>query len=219
MFTFTAPFVFHHKVQNHQNIKNKVLPSILRSYQFNQNNSQYKWAKDSTSNVRTSYDVDDRSFYDEEFYRSIIWNPLNELYASVPQLKPKEQMIDSVWWNVYQRGGDAEIHNHGEEYYSISGLYVLESNELNKTVFVFDTMFDYQEQTTEYVMEGDVLLFPTSLLHYVLPAERQRVTVSFNVASLLNDRQEENLERAIQTIRKLKQLSFPQVAEKVVEKV
>lgn len=191
---FPTPYVFRYKVENHEEIKQQLLPQFIQEYEENKNNIDYKWQENSTSTVVTNYNTHDNRYYTQDHYDSIVWKPLNLLYQTLfakdapfilSDKHPTKSSIEMLWWNVYDKGSYAVTHNHG--YGKVSGIYLLELNETNSTTFLMDDSHPFGPtpsrmfHTTDYAQEGDVILFPSSLLHFVNPAIKRRVTISFNV--------------------------------------
>jgi hypothetical protein len=196
---FPTPYVFHHKVKDHEKIKKQLLPKFIEEYKINKNNINYKWEQKSTSTVTTNYKAHGTHYYTEAQYNSIIWEPLDALYKTLfgddapfftSDKFPLKSYIEMIWWNVYTKGSYAIAHNHG--YGKISGVYLLELNEVNSTTFLTDDAHYFGQtsgrtaHTADYAEEGDVLLFPSSLLHFVNPAIKRRTTIAFNVFTDFN---------------------------------
>lgn len=195
---FPAPFVFRYHVNSHETFKKNLLPQILSAYERNQNNDSYRWVSQCNSNVITNYEYSDRELYSAEFYSDVIWKPMDALIDFLFQKNskfmplincPSNSHITKIWWNVYQKGAYAIAHDHGLT--NLSGIYLLELNEVNTTTFFADDSHplggmnstERKVKETKYAQEGDVLLFPSSLFHYVRPSLSQRTTISFNIFS------------------------------------
>jgi uncharacterized protein (TIGR02466 family) len=185
---FTAPFVFHYTVPEHQQLKQELKPKLELFYESHHQEKKYKWTNDPAvkSKVCTNFNqaYQQKTWYTQNNLQQIVWNSLDKLFE---QLKSKTQKcrVTTFWWNVYQQGDSAPVHNHGS--FGISGIYLLELNEPNKTVFLYNHRAllkheqDLEYYETSHIPEGTVLLFPSSLNHHVEPAETTRMTISFNV--------------------------------------
>jgi hypothetical protein len=77
-----------------------------------------------------------------------------------------------IWWNYYKAGKYQEYHSHGNDL--ISGIWYL-SDSTSNTVFC-------KEGRKHKIpsVKGRLLFFPSTLSHYVEPADTERMTVSFN---------------------------------------
>lgn len=186
LFQFTPPYVFHYRLPNHNEIKQRYLPQIKDFYKQHQSDAKYNWSAVTVSNMKTSYHIDNNVFFDANFCDQVIYKAIDELITSHPVLSQKQvkTKIQNIWWNVYNHGDCADFHSHGLST-GISGLYVLESTENNPTTFVLTNGFYENElHRTDYAAEGSILLFPSSLGHYVPMVQNERTTVSFNVRTL-----------------------------------
>lgn len=194
LFSFPSPYVFCCKAKNHQKIKQRLAPLFIKEYEKNKNSVDYKWSKESTSSVVTNFHTHGTHYYTQEDLNSIVWEPLDQLYKTlfddnhpflIANQLPVESQIEMIWWNTYDTGAYAEVHNHG--FGKISGVYLLELNETNSTTFMTDDAHQFgptesrMTHKTDYAEEGDVLLFPSSLLHCVNPTIKRRISVSFNI--------------------------------------
>ena len=200
IFTFPSPFVYSTQIENHQEIKQEVLPKILQLAEGKQDDISYQWAPGRNSgNLVTNYSQaisDLNSCLNPSHYTDIIWKPLDDMYNTILSddysidyslSNPKQTTITQIWWNVYEKDSQAPIHTHGHGHGLISGVYILHSTEPNNTVFAKDQTHAWASSaedyihTTEYLNEGSVMLFPSSLIHYTLPCLSNRVSISFNL--------------------------------------
>lgn len=187
-FCFPAPFVYHYNVPEHAQIKQELKPKLDSFYQKHHEEQLYRWTIDKTykSGMCTNFNEASlqRNWYTSEHTQAIVWNSLDELLSKLNQQNKKCKLVD-FWWNVYQKGDSAPVHNHGT--FGISGVYLLHLNEPNKTIFfskskaLLQNLTDIVEYAADKVPEGTVMLFPSSLSHYVEPAETTRMSISFNV--------------------------------------
>lgn len=201
LFTFPSPFVYSTQVENHKDIKQKVLPKILQLAKEKQDDLLYDWSdRDNHPKVITNFKqaTNELNFcLDESHYQDIIWTPLDKMFdillsndysIDYSKSQPSQTSISTIWWNVYEKGAYAPIHTHGNGVGRISGLYILHSNEPNNTVFITDhthswTSTEDYKHTTDYIKEGSVLLFPSSVIHYTLPCLFDKVSISFNLVT------------------------------------
>jgi uncharacterized protein (TIGR02466 family) len=106
-------------------------------------------------------------------------------------------MMKEMWVNVLDRGGHQSVHNHANSF--ISGVvYLTPTHESSQTVFMkplgstqFQFKNDHANTTTgPYSADkwispapqpGDLMLFPSYLLHSVPPNQgERRITLAFN---------------------------------------
>jgi uncharacterized protein (TIGR02466 family) len=187
-FYFPAPFVYHYNVPEHAQIKQELQPKLESFYRKHHEEQLYKWdtRKVHQSGVCTNFNdaLLQRDWYTQKHLQAIVWNSLDELLSKLKYKNKKCKLVE-FWWNVYQKGDSAPVHNHGT--FGISGVYLLHLNEPNKTIFfskskaLLKNYTDIIDYSTNEVPEGTVMLFPSSLSHHVEPAETTRMSISFNV--------------------------------------
>lgn len=200
-YTFPSNFVYWEKVDEHQEIKEEYLPKI-------KNSSIDLPRKDSwLCNVINSahHKELNNKIFDEYFIDKVIWKYFDKMLENRPYdfEVPKRSAIAGVWYNIYSEGQYQEAHDHygsfmytSEETTTVdlfSGIYLLELNEPNKTVFFQPAPTPVNKSLsgisypTDHIEEGTVLFFPSGLLHYVLPVTKTRTTVSFNIISVFDN--------------------------------
>jgi len=172
---FNAPFVFHTEVKNHKNIKQQILPEIK------QNLCPFLFTE---QNVYTSYNV---GFdFPKNIFENIVLNPfqkLTEEYKFNPRIINLN--IEGLWWNYYLPGGYTDPHTHREDDFSF--IYLLELTGKNTTMFrlLSDNCFRYPfsnlPYSTEHITEGNVIIFPSFLVHWVRPCYEERAVIVGNI--------------------------------------
>ena len=210
IFTFPSPFVYSTQVNNHQQIKQLVLPKILQLAEEKQNDPSFErtdrpsggplhsllhdryWSTVITNFTEATSNL---NFLETSQYIDIIWTPLDNMFnilssdeycIDYSKYQPKETTIKQIWWNVYKKGAYAPIHTHSAGAGLFSGVYILSADEPNNTIFSMDhthsiTTTEDFIHTTEYLTEGSVMIFPSSLTHHTLPCLEDRVVISFNL--------------------------------------
>lgn len=195
---FPGPYIFHRSIEQHTMHKQSILNKIMNEYNVNVNRRDYLWVPDSRSGVITNYSQQNTSLLTQEQYRDIIMSSvdilLREIYADDSPVRPSKELpirssIREVWWNVYHENDYVIPHNHGPR--GISGVYIVDMNESeeNTTTFLFDNPYALshdiplweQRYQASYAKEGDILLFPSSMNHYVDRVNGRKVSLSFNV--------------------------------------
>jgi uncharacterized protein (TIGR02466 family) len=193
--SWTSPFIFWTKVKEHEEIKKELKEKILKeSENFKYYNSPLKERKISANKwnceVITSYfhREDVKKFFTEKIITSIIENPLDELFEDKHLFpnKPGNITISEIWFNVYKPGYSQELHAHSGS--SLSGIYLLELNEPNTTMF-FNNNSGYKYKIcdvgsvfpTSHIEEGNIIFFPSELVHSVNKCVKDRITISFNL--------------------------------------
>ena len=183
LFCFRPEFVFDTPVNNHSTHKQFILDSI---------HDEVETRKDESSNVQdtnhtiSSFGTDKQLDYSEDFIQDVIKTPLDKLYQ---EINIKERVdsatINQAWWNYYMPGKFTDPHTHLQS--DFSGIYIVKLNETNTTRFyrhgnsgsfsLFEQYYD-----TKHITEGHVILFPSSLLHWVSPTQKERCSFSFSVS-------------------------------------
>jgi|694.fasta_scaffold124343_2 uncharacterized protein (TIGR02466 family) len=199
---FPGPFVYHDSIENHQDIKQDILPKIIEECENNKTNESYIWQTYASvnNNARTNFYNTRSDLFQQKHIENIIHKPLNKLldslynenFVAIPSTSlPQNAKIKAIWWNVYKKGEYVELHNHG--LFGLSGVYFIDlpDDEVNSTTFVYNNYYPLSDDkkedfsllyhNSEYVKEGDVLIFPSSLKHYVNPVLTTKVSISFNI--------------------------------------
>lgn len=176
---FLGPFVWWGEVKQHQELKEQILPVI--DHLVTSSPAEVRvpgW----NCEVYTSYGKKVNFLEGEKLLKEVVWDPLDACFTEVQLSRtPAESRLAGVWFNQYEGSFFQEVHDHGDA--SFSGIYILELNEPNTTAFFHQgkDLFFQETLTTEHIKEGNVIIFPSSLLHYVNPCQGKRTTISFNV--------------------------------------
>jgi predicted 2-oxoglutarate/Fe(II)-dependent dioxygenase YbiX len=198
---FPTKFIYWSRIKNHNKIKEKYYPLILKNQ--NEYGSKFretvskKWNCDCYSSFFSPEDT--KNIFDDDFSNEVIWSVFDEMLnvfnnspidLSMPI--PKQSRICDIWYNHYDHGMYQEIHNHSHNnpIVHFSGIYLMELNEDNTTIFFnkneckfYSDKIDVITYDTKHIGEGNVIIFPSELLHYVNPSLKGRTTVSFNITS------------------------------------
>jgi len=207
-FVFPSNFVYWNSIPNHQEIKEKYYNKLL-TVSKNWDNNPYFYTN-FTSSFRDYQNttVNEEIKRDSSFLQSVIWNPIDKMLSDnfFNGIIPEYSELSELWFNVYKPGESQEVHEHNGYYTNIqgkhvcssySGIYILHSEESNKTVFYQPApcpgtpVSGSVNYKTDHIEEGNVIIFPSTLLHYVLPCEKSRVTIAFNILSTFNSETKE----------------------------
>jgi hypothetical protein len=186
IYLFPGDFIYWSQVKNHTYIKENLLPIIHSNLGTTNNRQIGNWLCD----VNTE-------FFDLNFTKYLpliteeIYPVLDKMFIELQNLSgnykiPKTSTVSSIWYNHYESNSNQEVHSHSNKRSSFSGIYILNLNEENKTVFysynasIAGTGTEVKE--LKEAKEGDIIIFPSSLLHYVLPCERTRDSIAFNIS-------------------------------------
>ena len=176
--------VYHFKVPNHEEIKEKYLEEIINGYENNcYDKSTLDWH---TKNVHTSFGKQNQII-------SILPPSYSELFDRVMPYKWEGKFV--LWHNVYKKFEYQEIHHHIPADFSAIHFLSFDKTEHNPPVF-FDPgrlpkeKLAYQNicqpnSTHIDVDEGSILIFPSYLEHLVPASSKEyknyRVTISINL--------------------------------------
>jgi len=182
VFNFRPEFVFYTSVINHSIHKKFILDSIADEVQSRINEVS---TVQETYHTISSRGTNKQLEYSQQFIQDVIDNPLRKMYK---EINLKEQIdsaiITDAWWNYYHPGKSTEPHTHLQT--DFSGIYIVKLEEKNTTRFyrhgnsgTFSLFEQYYD--TSHITEGNVIIFPSSLLHWVLPTQKERCSFSFSV--------------------------------------
>ncbi len=171
-------------------LKQRFLPDMLQRYKHNQHEKPKFWT---TDRIHTSFGAKDSK---EHAFASMP----EEYVQFVCDVIPPSRYSVQLWHNMYWMGQEyQEMHHHMPCHLSIIHFLLFDKAEHKPPVFYDPARLikascrqegvpkDYwQESDTIVVEEGDVLIFPSYLEHYVPPGNytKPRVTVSMNVTFL-----------------------------------
>jgi len=177
---FYNDFVFWDKASNHEQIKSILMPEIEK--RLGVTKDQNTWVCDVNTEFFSKYENAGKYI---DLVVSGIYPVLDKFFEELPFLKsPKKSTVVEIWYNHYVAGQFQEVHSHTSRM-DISGIYLLKLEETNKTVF-----YSYPTTNTKLycaakhlveAKEGDIILFPSHLSHYVLPCEKNRISIAFNI--------------------------------------
>ncbi len=132
-------------------------------------------------------------------------NFMNELSKSQKSKLNNKFKINTIWYNIYRKGDFQEVHDHAFINGVYSYVYLLRSKDKGKdSRLMFDNprgaLFKYNNYTKildgvdnymgDYVpelYEGDLIIFPTHMKHYVSVHKNEndvRITISGNITLL-----------------------------------
>ena len=166
--------VYKFKLNSHEEIKSQYLDSIIQSYEDNLYEVPEDWE---TNKISTS-------FNSKQIIKSIP-KEYCEVFDKVFD-KPWSGTF-SYWHNVCKNGEYQETHHHLPAYYSAIHFLKFDNEEHMPPVFYDpNRLVNYRyapQKFTPSIEEGDVLIFPSHLEHFVPGKDYKthRVTISFNL--------------------------------------
>jgi hypothetical protein len=188
-YRFPGAFVFRCRNPHHDALKAELLPKIIKKAEEVKDDPQWEWYEDSRSSMRTSYILETQNpwnIFSVENIQQIALDSTTQLLESGQNFGsvPDTFSVKGIWWNRYPAGSSAPPHTHSG---ALSGVYILEQNEPCPLSFYHSNPFGLNhdggvgEEFRSNAEEGDVLLFPPTLLHWVRPTLDWRTTISFNL--------------------------------------
>ena len=128
-------------------------------------------------------DRDSPREYLDDFMR--IFN--EELQQFGREIEVNQFKITDMWSVQYKNGDHHPVHTHGRT--NLSGVLYLDYdyNEHTGTNFVVGSVNTFTNMTdiiSPFVKEGDLFIFPSSLLHFTLPnkSDKIRKIISFDIS-------------------------------------
>lgn len=177
---FYNDFIFWDRISNHEQVKNVLVPEIEKK--LNITKTQNTWMCDVNTEFFSKNEKINKYI---DLIVTGIYPILDKFFEDFPFLNvPKKSTVVDIWYNHYVAGQYQEVHSHTNRV-DISGIYLLKLDELNKTVFYsYPTTNTKLYNSTKHLVEakeGDVILFPSYLSHYVQPCEKDRISIAFNI--------------------------------------
>jgi hypothetical protein len=185
---FPGAFVFRWENPNHTSLKENLLPKIIKKTDETMGDDDWGW-NNQPSAVRSNWTLENKypwNIFTQDDLEKIIFDAIRALLGSGEPVGPVPKSFNtkSIWWNRYPAGATAPPHTHSG---SLSGVYILEQNEACPLFFHHSNQFGLDpdaglgEEYNPPAVEGEVLLFPATLLHWVVPTKDWRTTISFNL--------------------------------------
>lgn len=185
---FPGAFIYKCAVQNHEKLKERLLPRIIETSEAKEGNPDWGWAANDTSPTRSNWGFKERiyDYFSNGDIDAFVWEPIREMLREGLNLGkiPNNFSLKAIWWNRYPPGSSAPAHVHDG---SLAGVYLLEQNEPCPLNFLYVNPFSLHPNSGGEVQfapdakEGDVLLFPSRLTHWVAPTINHRASISFNL--------------------------------------
>ena len=205
---FPNEFVYWQDLENHKEIKDKLLPIILEKNEKIKNNPFDCVFNTSFFKEQKRSRIENQFLHDSEVVHSVILKTIEKMTLeynalNMYKLDSESFVIYGGWWNFYKENEYQEYHTHVAEpilngecvyYPCFSVVYILhDESEENALSFrkpaplpLMPPYEDYVFQTSneKTIKEGTILVFPYNLGHVVKPCTKPgRITISYNVYS------------------------------------
>lgn len=115
-----------------------------------------------------------------------------DAYCQKTKLEKEKLKFSCSWLNQYDKHGYQDLHSHADSL--LSGIFYLKSDGLKDLIFQSPFHFfqpitpKYSEKNLENCVnveyasiEGRCYIFPSHLMHRTLPAQNERISLSFNI--------------------------------------
>jgi hypothetical protein len=178
---FPSEFIFWAKAKNHLANKDFLYGTIMNSLDKTKDAHAKHWR----CNVNTEFFAgSDTCVKYIDLVVNDVYPALDCMFKELPIKTPKSSRVTNIWYNYYEQGHNQEIHSHIPNS-NLSGIYLLQLEEKNKTVFYsYNSSICGLSSPVKQLIEaeeGDIIIFPSVLLHYVMPCEKPRATIAFNI--------------------------------------
>lgn len=190
--------LFQTNIRENSIIQEEVLNKIQKLYHSNQLNVPDGWLTDNIFTTFNREDINSHLFHKDskiiQYYNSYIRKFFD---------KPVEFEIDDIWLNVYSKGEYQEEHTHLSPNIFVprSHFSCIHYLKFDENVHVPVTFNDpiatmrfntlemdsnyYSERWSPSIKEGDLLMFPPYLSHFVSKSEptpeNPRISIAFNI--------------------------------------
>ena len=132
------------------------------------------------------------NFYLNDEFKTIYFNRINDLIMKLTEeyiegSRVKNTSLSNMWFNINHKGTGNCAHIHSGS--SISGVFWIKVEKNHPPLLFYDPL-GYQSENmglnsfeSFYPSEGDIILFPSHILHMVdiNHKETDRISLSFNI--------------------------------------
>ena len=210
--TIFAPFYYVHNFEDKEEMSQRYVKPILRYHRRRKILIPFGWQGKLHSTFESNI---------LPRIKGINWNMLQNNYSEqignflqAEGIRCSGYNIENMWLNCYGKDDFQEIHTHNQQGQLFSAIHFLkfDPEKHAPTIFVNDnesyTQFImkeeilklrsgchntyYSHQYVPEINEGDFLIFPSSLPHFVprQTTKEVRLTIAMNVRLFLNDIEE-----------------------------
>ena len=181
-YVYPVDFFFWTKAKNHARNKEKLMGMVESTLKETASDHEGKWPCVVNTEFFAMLDGKAHDYWwliQEELYPA-----MDAMFDEMPELTvPKRSTVVETWYNRYEEGYSQDVHAHTAR--TLSGIYLVDLQEENTTAFfsygATSNFFVNAQKRAAEAVEGDIILFPSHLLHYVLPSKKPRTTIAFNI--------------------------------------
>lgn len=164
-------------LKEHTELKNKILDcidqiSITSETSWSAKNNYY------TDSI-TKLDWNMGNDFTRPWVKLFLPSFMNKLEAMFNHLGYHGVKLNDVWFQQYFKGDTHGWHIHGSTF---TGVYYLEFNDQSPSTQLLDP-FNQNEIITVDVKEGDLLVFPSFIIHRApeIMTDQRKTIISFNI--------------------------------------
>ena len=170
-------YIYHSRVKEHSNIKDFILDEIRNGEE------SLKITDDYYNDSITKLDWTESEDFKRPWVKFFLPCFSNAVTEFLNDSLYKGIKLKDMWFQQYQVGGTHGWHIHGSHY---TGVYYLEyPKKSSRTQLIFPFNNKFQKIN---VSEGDIIIFPSHILHRGLPNKSERKTIiSFNFDILCDE--------------------------------
>lgn len=171
---FLEKWIFVEPIKDHDYWKQHFLDQKINDLE------KYVKGTDGVSqNTTTSYSmIKNQNVNYDNFWKQKIKPRCEKL---IKELHYKFDISKYIFWHQnYNNLGHHVPHHHGDA--TISGIYILELEKENTTVFYSRQENRKHSIVLDNVKEGDLILFDSTAWHSVDPCDGKKISVCFNVS-------------------------------------
>ena len=157
------------------------VPKFIRNYE-----KQPTLSKD--WNIHTDYHKDSRDdVYEgiedidfglaEEVYFKYIKNFISHYF---PEILDPQWEFDGIWYNIYGKNQEAEVHTHAGHSFSLVHYLQYEKGSHSPIVFVNSYT---KEEASINIEDGDIIMFKSDIFHRVGSnhSDKNRISIALNI--------------------------------------
>lgn len=169
LYGFLEKFIFVQSIENHEYWKQHFFEQGVDNGGEDRENVHEKLITSFHNGPNEGLDY-------SHFEESEIRPRLNELTSNLMYTKRLDRL---GWWHQnYVEGGYHGPHDHKS--HTISGIYILELEKENTTVFYSQNDDREYSFVLDDVKEGDLILFDSTVWHSVDPNDGKKIVLCFN---------------------------------------
>lgn len=131
-----------------------------------------------------------------DYFQNVLYPRLDEIAQQMISYPSKDHGLHNLFehtlrihdsWFARNKNGYTQPHNHGNHLYGLSFVCYLELPSKETSITFNNHSHDYILPV--YVKEGDMIVFPSNLIHWAFGLEEGRSFISGNMFMLMKERE------------------------------